>query len=97
MKLVSVKKSPNPDKKLRATLIDEDQKLHHVDFGASGYEDYTTHKNPKRKALYLARHSAREDWKKSGLMTPGFWSRWGLWNLPTLEASINDTKRRFNL
>ena len=27
-----------------------------IHFGAQGYEDFTTHKDPKRKANYLARH-----------------------------------------
>lgn len=26
-----------------------------------------------------------------------FWARWILWNKPTLQSSINDTKERFNI
>ena len=29
--------------------------------------------------------------------TPGFWSRWLLWNKPTLAASIQDAQRRFSI
>lgn len=98
MKFVSLKKSPNPEKKLRVTLIDEDQKLQHVDFGQQGYDDFTITKNPKQKASYIARHSGmNEDWKKSGLLTAGFWSRWILWNLPTRQASLEDVRKRFDL
>ena len=32
-----------------------------IHFGAKGYEDFTTHKDPKRKANYLARHR-HENW-----------------------------------
>ena len=66
-----------------------------VYFGARGYEDYTTHKNPTRKKRYIARHRGKEDWWDTN--TPGFWSRWILWNLPSLQASIEDTEHRFHI
>jgi hypothetical protein len=66
-----------------------------VYFGASGYEDYTIHKDPERKEAYIKRHRKNEDWTKSGIDTPGFWSRWLLWNLPTIKASYDDIKKRF--
>ena len=64
-------------------------------FGAIGYEDYTMHKDPSRKARYIARHKNKENWTKSGINTAGFWSRWLLWNKPTLQSSYNDIKNRF--
>ena len=66
-----------------------------VSFGAKGYDDYTTHKDPERKKSYLARHAPREDWTLSGVGTAGFWSRWLLWNEPSLEESARDIERRF--
>ena len=66
-----------------------------VYFGAIGYEDYTTHKDPLRKARYIARHKNKENWTKSGINTAGFWSFWLLWNKPTLQSSYNDIKTRF--
>ena len=68
-----------------------------VHFGADGYSDYTIHKDPERKQRYINRHKAKENWGKSGINTAGFWSRWILWNLPSLTGSINDTKKRFNI
>jgi len=56
-----------------------------IHFGAKGMSDYTINKDPKRKALYIARHRKREDWTNPN--TAGFWSRWILWNKPT---SVND-------
>jgi len=50
--LVKITKSPNSKKKFRATL--EDGRT--VDFGASGYSDYTKHKNPSRMRSYVLRH-----------------------------------------
>jgi len=67
-----------------------------VYFGASGYEHYSDgHKDPERKEAYIKRHRKNEDWTKSGIDTPGFWSRWLLWNLPTIKASYDDIKKRF--
>lgn len=67
----------------------------HVPFGAVGYEDYTMHKDKERKKLYLKRHKSREDWNDP--RTAGALSRWILWNKPTLEASIKDYIKKFNM
>ena len=64
-------------------------------FGAKGYSDYTIHKDPERKQRYIERHKEKENWMKSGIDTAGFWSRWLLWNKPTIETSYNDIKKRF--
>ena len=66
-----------------------------VAFGALGYEDFTEHGNSLRKKLYLNRHRKRENWNDP--MTPGALSRWILWNKPSLEASIDDYIKRFNM
>ena len=62
-----------------------------IHFGATGYDDFTTHKDPRRKARYLARHS-KENW--SDPETAECWARWILWNKPSIEDSIADLKRR---
>ena len=49
---VKIIKSPDRKKKFRAVL--EDGRT--VDFGASGYSDYTKHKNPSRMRSYVLRH-----------------------------------------
>ena len=80
-------------------MLDENKK-YILSFGAVGYSDYTIHKDFERKKRYLARHApskTNEDWHKSGLYTPGFWSRYLLWNLPSLKDSIKDVDSRFNL
>ena len=69
-----------------------DQTVH---FGAKGYQDYTTHKDEKRKASYLTRHRTTEDWTLSGVDTAGFGARHLLWNEPSLSASVADVNRRF--
>lgn len=97
-KIVKLIRSPIKGKKWRVELIDKSaDKTAHVDFGADGYEDFTIHKDEIRKGLYLKRHAANEDWSKTGILTPGFYSRWILWNRPSLRESLEDTKRRFGL
>ena len=66
-----------------------------VHFGATGYQDFTQHGDEERKASYLARHKAREDWTLAGAQTAGFYARWLLWNKTSLAASIADLNRRF--
>ena len=67
-----------------------------VHFGATGYEDFTTSTDEKRKASCLARHKTSEDWTLAGVDTAGFWARWLLWNKPSITASIRDINQRFS-
>lgn len=93
--LKSIRKSPRKDKKLVATFVNnETKKTKSIHFGAYGMSDYTLHKDPERKLRYLKRHRRNEDWGNP--MTAGSLSRFILWNKPTLRASIDDYKRRFN-
>jgi hypothetical protein len=97
MKLKSIKPANDNIHKFVATIETDDGNQRTVRFGAYGMSDYTKNKDPERKKRYLARHEAREDWTKSGILTRGFWSRWILWNLPTLQASVQDVRSRFDL
>ena len=58
-------------------------------------DNYTKHKDKKRKTRYLTRHKKRENW--SNYMSAGALSRYILWGEPTLRASIQKYKKRFNL
>jgi len=49
---VKITRSPIQTKKFRVILPDGRT----VDFGASGYSDYTKHKNPSRMRSYVLRH-----------------------------------------
>ena len=86
-------KSDKPNKKYY--IITNDNKK--VYFGASGYSDFTIHKDEARKQRYINRHKTNEVWSKSGIDTAGFWSRWILWHLPTIKESYQDIKKRFNI
>lgn len=96
MTKVVIKKSQNINKKFTAIFYDnENNKIKTVNFGQKGASDYTIHNDVKRKNNYINRHKINEDWTDP--MTAGALSRYILWNKPTLEASINDYKKRFNL
>ena len=87
---ILISPSNKPDKKFEAR-IDGRKSIH---FGAKSYSDFAIHKDPERKERYIDRHCKNEDWNNP--LTAGFYSRWLLWNRPTLEESIRDTNRRFH-
>jgi len=89
---ITLSRSTKPEKKY---MVKVDGRTIH--FGQAGASDYTINKDIKRKDLYIDRHQPREDWSKSGIKTAGFYSRWLLWNKPTLSASIKDLENRFNV
>ena len=97
VKLVSVTPSDKPDKKLHVKLESESGREKNLHIGAKGMDDFTKTHDEAQKQRYIERHRAREDWRLSGLMTSGFWSRWLLWNKPSLSASVQDVKRRFGV
>lgn len=67
-----------------------------VHFGSDGSSTYIDHKDDEKKKNYISRHSALdEDWTEDGMDSAGFWSRWLLWNKPTLSKSIKDIEKRF--
>jgi hypothetical protein len=101
MKLISIKPSTNKDKKLMATFEKDNGRKVTTHFGASGYMDYTKYykQDPKlakeKRASYLERHRVNEDW--NDVTSAGALSRWILWNKSTIEQSIKNFKKKFNL
>jgi hypothetical protein len=82
------------DKKHKWVAVFADGKR--VPFGAYGMEDYTQHKNKLRRANYLLRHRARENWNDP--QTAGALSRWLLWGESTsLATNVRSFKKRFSL
>ena len=86
---VILKKSSNPRKKYDAVINGKKT----VSFGATGYSDFTKHKDEERKERYIARHNVSQDWKDH--KTAGFYAKNILWNKPTIEASVKDTNKKF--
>lgn len=68
------------------------KKVKTVNFGAKGYEDFTTHGDIQRKMSYISRHS-NEDWTEP--MKAGTLSKYLLWNKTSLSASYKDFRSKF--
>jgi hypothetical protein len=64
-------------------------------FGAKGYQDYTIHKDKKRRNLYITRHF--KDLRTLNPKRAGYLSMFILWNKSTLHASILDYKKRLKI
>jgi hypothetical protein len=75
-------------------ITNENKKVY---FGQAGASDFTIHKDEARKQRYINRHKNNEIWTKSGINTSGFWSRWLLWENPTIKESYENIKRKFNI
>ena len=84
--------TPSTRRTKKWTVRIDDRTVH---FGARGSSDYTINKDPKRRAAYIARHRKREDWNDP--YTAGFWSRWLLWEKPSLQTAIKNIERKFRI
>ena len=108
MKLLKIEKSSNKLKKFTAIFLTEEGKEKKVSFGQNSARDYTLI-NDKNSEFYLPKKIDREsvktayrtrhekDLKTNEPMKAGYLSYYLLWNLPTLEKSIKDYKKRFKL
>jgi hypothetical protein len=97
--MVYVKITPSiiDSKKYTAIFYDENKKkIKTTQFGATGYEDYTTHGDEERKKRYIERHkNANENW--ADYKSAGSLAYHILWNKPTFTASYNDYVKKFKL
>lgn len=91
MKLLRITKSPLKTKKYRAHFDDGT----HTDFGASGYSDFTIHKNPDRADLYRRRH--KKDLETNDPKRAGYLSYYILWSAPTFEEGLKIYKNKFHM
>ena len=66
-----------------------------VHFGAEGMDDFTITKDEEQRDRYRKRH--KKDLKTNDPMRAGYLSYYLLWNKPTLQESIKDYKKKFNL
>lgn len=90
--------SDKPNKKF-FIITDDNRRIY---FGQAGYNDFIIYnkiegreKANKMKNAYIARHSKmNENWGKSGINTAGFYSRWLLWEEPTIELAYKKLKKK---
>lgn len=90
LKSYILSKSYRPDKKWMV-ISDQGNVIH---FGQSGYEDYTIHKDDKRRINYLSRHKNDDFYN---LDTPATWAKWILWTKPNLKDAIKNMEQIFNI
>ena len=96
-KFIKLVKLPNTDKKKYKAVFKNIKTgvERNIKFGAKGYEDYTIHKDIKRKEAYIKRHKGmNEKWGNDGIMTAGWWSRWLLWSKPNFNESLTLVKTK---
>ena len=96
MKLLSVTPSDSMIKKYKA-VFEIDGKSKTVQFGAKGYDDYTTldkDVREERRERYIGRHG-KEDWDDP--VKAGTLSRYILWEKPTIQQAVRSFKRRFGV
>ena len=87
---IVIQKSSKPGKKYDAIINGNKT----ISFGASGYEDYTTHKDEKRKQNYIKRHS-NEDWTRSNIESAAWMSRYILWEKPSIREAIQHANNMY--
>jgi len=82
MNNIIIKKSNIPNKKFTAIINNKK-----INFGDNRYQDFTLHKDDKRKKAYLTRHKHDNYNNPTNL----------LWNKPTLKESIQATNKKYNV
>ena len=87
-----ITKSKRKNKKY--DFLDTD-KTYLLSVGDNRYSDYAMHKDDDRKN-YLSRHG-KEDHSAKNIKSAAFMSAHLLWCKPTLQASISDVNKRFNI
>jgi hypothetical protein len=94
VQLVHITKSHNPLKKFDAVLT-TDHRHKTIPFGQAGALDFLQTKDLERRERYLRRHQKRENWNDP--LTPGFWSRWYLWEKTTRGEAEKNIRAKFGL
>lgn len=95
MNKIILEKSEKPDKRFK--VIVDGKTIHFGSGRPTGLGAFIDHKNENIKRAWEARHRVREDWTKSGIKTAGFYAKNILWNKKTLDESIKDTEKKFDL
>lgn len=94
---IQLKKSKRKNKKYKIIFYDEENNdIETVHFGASGMEDFTTHKDKERKQRFLNRFKNLINKNKNNPLSPMTLSHLILWNKPDLNESLKDYAKRFN-
>jgi len=66
-----------------------------VHFGATGYQDYTMHKDTKRRENYRSRHASGKTAKPDTADALSYYILWG--DSTSRQTNINTFKKKYNL
>ena len=66
-----------------------------VHFGQRDAGDFTIHRDEAARQAYIARHGSKENWGRTGVMTPGWLSRYLLWEKRSLDEAIAAASRMY--
>ena len=89
---INIPESTLPGKKYMAKVEGERKTVH---FGQDGTADYTKGATDTQRKSYIARHGSKEDWKRSGVLTPSWLSRYILWEKKSLPAAVRDASKMY--
>lgn len=94
-------KSKRSYKKFAAILVDNNKIMFEIHFGDLRYQDYRQHRSEKRKNNYLSRAMEIKDQlgrlTRDNILSPNWWSINLLWNEKTLEDSIKNVEKKFDV
>ena len=100
-KLLDIEQADDNKHKYKVRILNEKtNRIKTIKFGSYDMMDFILWNKKegkeyaeKRKELYINRHK-KEDW--TDITKAGFYSRYVLWNKPTLQESLKDMKIKFN-
>jgi hypothetical protein len=94
---IIIEKGTAKNKKYKAIFYDDKgKKIKTSQFGDVRYQDYTMHKDKKRRDKYRQRHEG--NLKKTSYMSPAHLSYYLLWGESVaLNTNIKNYKKKFNL
>jgi len=96
VKLISIKESDKPDKKLVAVFETSEGRTKTTHFGSKGMDDYTITKDKEQRDRYRQRHKKDLDTKDP--TRAGYLSWFILWGDSTkMKENIKTFKNKFNL
>ena len=97
MKL-ELRKSSNKKKKYMMTFIEDGKRSKTTHFGATGYSDRTTTKDPtERKKKYTAYQSRHRGDKLNDMKSSGSLAWYILWSADTISGGIKKYEKRFKV
>lgn len=103
LRLKTIKRSHNPEKKYDAVFLKPDGSIKTQPFGQKGYNDFILYNSKngskianEHKKRYIARHRGMGETFTDPVKAQTL-SRYVLWNKPSFRESVADYKKRFNL